>query len=70
MWIGWDRSGKRDWGSWRGRGHGNLHRAVLFIITTSGSECSRNMKHKKMISAYNSLLHHVEIARVFWADIC
>lgn len=65
MWIGWDRSGKRDRGEWRVGGHGNLHRAVFFIIPVSGSVCSRNMKHKKMISAYNSLLHHVEIARVF-----
>ena len=42
-------------------GHGNLHHAAFFIIPISGSECSRDMKHKKMISAYNSLLHHVEI---------
>jgi len=59
MWIGWDRSGRRDWGSWRGVG------LVFSIITISGSDCSRSMKHEKMISAYDGLLHHVEIARAF-----
>jgi len=59
MWIGWDRSGRRDKGSWREVG------LVFFIIAISGSDCSRSMKHEKMIIAYHSLLNHVEISGAF-----